>query len=217
MKAKYSTYQQSGDLFSQLVRKIVIHEHRGALRELAEALGLSYGAMYSRVNSRAEFNPREINMLLRELPDHRLVDCLLDGSPFVAIRKPESAVPQSGDDVVNIAFACAMETLTAVQATVEAIRESVLDRKRGIEIEEIVCRAREKLSLLQVALSEAGRTTQLAETVGRLDEAADQSVKDRTYARQERPGSNAYEQIGSRPLTEQASGRLLTGIFGPVR
>src|ERR1700722_15987255 len=86
------------ELFSQLVRKIVIYEHRGALRELATALGLSYGALYNRLSGRAEFNPREINMLLRELADPRLVDCLLAGSVFVAIRKPENPAPRSGKD-----------------------------------------------------------------------------------------------------------------------
>jgi hypothetical protein len=220
METQYSVApmcRQPRDLFSQLVRKIVIHEQRGALRELAVALGLSYGAMYSRVNSRAEFNPSEINMLLRELPDPRLVDCLLAGSAFVAIRKPESHVPRSGADVVDIALSCAMETLTAVQATVEAIRGSCLDRERGVEIEGIICRAQEKLSLLQVALSEAGRTNRLVETVAPLDGHADKTTARQTYGRAEHPKSNGSEQTGSRLVSEEASGRLLTGVLGLVR
>lgn len=186
MKSKCSsvpTCQPQDDRFSQLVRKIVIHEQRGALRELAEALGLSYGAMYNRLNNRAEFNPREITMLLRELPDHRLVDCLLSGSPFVAIRKPESPAPRSEADIVDVAFSCAMETLAAVQATVEAIRGSILDRKRGVEIEASICRAQDKLSLLQLALSEAGRVDRQQTLAAPLNQASDQSIKDHNRGR----------------------------------
>jgi hypothetical protein len=174
------TYRQSDELFSQIVRKIVIYEHRGALRELAAALGLSYGALYNRLNSRAEFNPREINMLLRELADHRLVDCLLSGTAFVAIRKPENSAPRSGEDVVDIALSCAVETLAAVQATVEAIKGSDLDQERCIEIEGFICGAQRKLSLLQVALSEGCRVNGRAEVVMPRDEREDKITSGQT-------------------------------------
>jgi hypothetical protein len=220
MKTKHSvspTCRQPRDLFSQLVRRIVIHERRGALRELAEALGLSYGAMYSRVNSRAEFNPSEINLLLRELPDPRLVDCLLAGSGFAVIRKPESFTPRSGADIMDLALSCAVETLTAVRATVEATKGSCLDRERAIEIEGSVCRAQEKLSVLQVALAEAGRTDLLAEIVAHQDGHTDKPAPCRPNGRAEQPGANQPGQTVTRPLFEDVTGRLLTGVLGPVR
>ncbi len=202
MKAKFSvvsTYRQPDDLFSQLVRKIVIHEHRGALRELAAALGLSYGALYNRLNGRAGFNPREINMLLRELADPRLVDCLLAGSSFVAIRKPETPAPRPGEDVVNLALSCAADTLTAVQAAVDAIRGSELDRERGIEIEEFICRAHRNLSLLQVALSERGK--------GPPESLAGQAI-----AAAEKPTARLTEQRASARLEPTQNKLRMNGV-----
>jgi hypothetical protein len=186
--SEVSPCRRPDEQFSQVVRKIVIYERRGALRELAAELGLSYGALYNRLNGRAEFNPREINMLLRKLADSRLVDCLLADSTFVAIRKPEIPVPQSGEDLVDIALSCATETFLAIQATIEAVRGSGLDRKRGIEIEGSICRAQQKLSLLQVVLSEAGRVKQLAEVVPPGDERDDKATW--SLARQARRGGS---------------------------
>ena len=56
------------------------------------------------------------------------------------------------------------ETPDAVQAAVEGSRGSFLDRTRGIEIEESIRRAQQKLSLLQVALSEVCHLTRMPET-----------------------------------------------------
>jgi hypothetical protein len=156
-------------------------------------------------------------MLLRELSDGRLVDCLLSGSAFVAVRKPENPAPRSEENIVDIAMSCAVETLAAVQATVEATRGSNLDREHGIEIEGMICRAQGKLSLLQVALSEACRVNRPAEMVAPRDGQEDKPANGPTYRRAEHPRSNGSEQTGNRLLTEEASGGILTGILGRVR
>jgi hypothetical protein len=215
MTAKCDTVppcRQPDDLFSQLVRKIVIHEHRGALRELAAALGLSYGALYNRLNGRAEFNPREINMLLRELADSRLVDCLLSGSAFVAIRKPEVRAPRSGEDVVNLALSCAVETLSAVHATVDAIRGADLNREREIEIEQFICRAQRNLSLLQVALSEARRKQAPTEELASRDDQTGKIPVDHPNRYVERRAPRS-EHPRNKPLVNGVSTRSLAGIL----
>ena len=205
------------ELFSQLVRKIVIYEHRGALRELATALGLSYGALYNRLSGRAEFNPREINMLLRELADPRLVDCLLAGSVFVAIRKPENPAPRSGKDVVDIAMSCAVDTLTAVQAIVEAVRGSGLDRERGLEIEGFVSQAQRKLSLLQVVLAECGRVNGPPEAMAPDNEQEGKTVQGRSHRRTEKSGSGSLEPAKNEPPIDEASVRFLASAPGRIQ
>jgi hypothetical protein len=99
--------------FSQLVHKIVIVERRGILRDLATTLGLTYGAFYNRLIGRAEFNPREINLLLRELADPRLATYLMSGTGFFAIHSnnPSLYVIDNLDDLIK-AVTFALETLT---------------------------------------------------------------------------------------------------------
>jgi hypothetical protein len=67
-------------LFHRLVYKIVIQERRGISHRVADSLNISYGAFYNRMIGRADFNPEQINLLLRELADPRLCDCLLSGT-----------------------------------------------------------------------------------------------------------------------------------------
>ena len=145
------------DEFSQLVRKIVIYEHRGVLGKLASALGLSYGAFYNRLNGRGAFDPHEVNLLLHELEDPRLVDCLLSGTEFQALRKTSTFGAHSDRDVIEIALSCALKTLNAVQATVQAITCSGFDRENSMQIETTMGHAQHELSMLQFALSEVDR------------------------------------------------------------
>jgi len=146
---------QTPDEFGQIVRKIVIHERRGILKELAESLGLSYGAFYNRLSHRAEFNPREINMLLRELADRRMVDCLLAGTEFHALRRPAEAISKPDGDVTELALSSGMLTLSAVRAVCDVLRNRDLDRERAIQIENLILQAQKELSSLQVALLSA--------------------------------------------------------------
>jgi hypothetical protein len=150
------TSKQRSDEFSQLLRKIVIHEQRGVLKELAASLGLSYGAFYNRLKGRAEFNPHEINILLRELPDTRLVDCLLAGTDFQVLRKPADPSQDSDRDITEIALASGARTLAAVGATLDGLGHRGLDRALVIHIEAMICDAQQQLQALKAALARIG-------------------------------------------------------------
>jgi hypothetical protein len=145
-------HKQRSDDFSQILRKIVIHEQRGVLKELAASLGLSYGAFYNRLKGRAEFNPREINILLRELADTRLVDCLLAGTDFQVLRRPADPTPESDRDITEIALSSGARTLAAVGATLDGLGQRGLDRERVIHIESMICDAQQELQALKAAL-----------------------------------------------------------------
>ena len=144
------------DPFSQLVRKIVLREHRGVLRELADLVGLSYGALYNRLNGRAEFNPREINILLRELDDRRLVDCLLEGTRFHATVHAEGAAPVPAEEALRLVLSYAAETLSVVRATIDMSRTGGMDRRLSVEIEYTFLRMQQELVQLRESLSEGG-------------------------------------------------------------
>jgi hypothetical protein len=150
------TSKHRSDEFSQLLRKIVIHERRGVLKELAASLGLSYGAFYNRLKGRAEFNPHEINILLRELPDTRLVDCLLAGTDFQVLRKPADPSQDQDRDITEIALSSGARTLAAIGATLDGLGHRGLDRALVIHIEAMICDAQQQLQALKAALARIG-------------------------------------------------------------
>lgn len=60
---------------------------------------MKYATFYARMIGRVPFDPDEINALLREVPDHRLVDCLLADTLYIAVQRPSSAPrPDAGDN-----------------------------------------------------------------------------------------------------------------------
>ena len=80
--------------FARIAYRLLVEERQAGVREVAEALGLSYSAFYARLRGRVPFRPEEARALIALLPDPRLVDYLLVGTPFVAApRARVSAVP----------------------------------------------------------------------------------------------------------------------------
>ena len=76
-----------------LVHRILVVERRRPVREVAEALGMKYATFYARMIGRVPFDADEINAVLREVPDSRLVDCLLTHTGFIGVRRRIDAAP----------------------------------------------------------------------------------------------------------------------------
>jgi len=74
--------------FAALVHHLLVAEKRRPVKEVAKALGMKYATFYARMIGRVPFDPDEINALLREVPDHRLVDCLLAETQYIAVPRP---------------------------------------------------------------------------------------------------------------------------------
>ncbi len=138
--------------FAKLVRQILIREQRASAREVAAALGLSYGALHNRLNGRAQFNPDEITRLLCELRDIRLVDCLLGQSGFLAVRSPETGEPHLDRTAAEIGFVCVKEVLSSLQGITDSAARHSLDRTQRAEIDEHIHSAQRELAALQLAL-----------------------------------------------------------------
>jgi hypothetical protein len=94
----------------------------------------------------------EFTQLVRQLADPRLIDCLLSGTEFHAMRKPARPESHSNQDVAEIAMSCALKTLSVVQVTIHSLRRHKLDRETGVQIGAIVSLAQHELSTLQSAL-----------------------------------------------------------------
>ncbi len=112
--------------FARLVHRILVVEKRHELRRIAERLGMPYATFYARVKGRVAFGAGEINQLLRELGDVRLVDKLLEGTGFLAVRMVgRRRVPGGGHE-------------QQLRAVVTAVKETALllhslERERSVD------------------------------------------------------------------------------------
>jgi len=75
----------------ELIRRILVHEKPWAVTQLAAALGLTPGGLHVRLRRGARFNPDELVILLRELPDERLARWMLAGTGLLLVRQPTVA------------------------------------------------------------------------------------------------------------------------------
>lgn len=101
--------------FAALVHQALVRERRRPMRDVASALGLSYAAFHARVSGRVPFSPAEVALLLHEVPDMRLVDCLLRHTRFVAFERPSPARAEGGTGALRAA-ASAMAELAGLVA-----------------------------------------------------------------------------------------------------
>jgi hypothetical protein len=84
----------SPDGLAGLVSRILLTEVGVRPRDLAYALGLSYGALHARLTGHAAFLPDDLKRLFQSYPEPRIADYLLAGTRFVTIKRP---VPGAGD------------------------------------------------------------------------------------------------------------------------
>jgi hypothetical protein len=112
-----------GGGFAAIAHQILIRERRRPMRDVAAALGLSYAALHARVSGRVPFSPMDINLLLHEMPDVRLVDALLRHTRFVAFEKPHPARSGGG--------ATAIEAATAALRNIAALVEDLAGLAEG--------------------------------------------------------------------------------------
>lgn len=105
--------------FAALVHRILVVERRRPVREVAEALGMKYATFYARMIGRVPFDADEINAVLREVRDERLVDCLLAETGFIGVRRGDDPGPPSrGHNVGPVENA-----LHALEQSVGIVRE----------------------------------------------------------------------------------------------
>lgn len=143
--------------FCDVVHRVAVVERRRPLKVLAHELGLKYATLYARVIGRVPFSPEEVNSLLRELPDRRLADCLLQGTPFIAVESPSADPAGAGGELKRSVarMRAAADALAKVETRVEGgVDEDALVRGLLTDVNQ----AEAALAALREAL--APRTTQ---------------------------------------------------------
>ena len=74
--------------FAEKLRDILTTERRGFADELAFRLNMKRANLDARLYGRSRFSLVQMRQVLAHLPDKRLADCLLEGTPFRADARP---------------------------------------------------------------------------------------------------------------------------------
>lgn len=78
-----------GKEFASIAYTVLVVDRRPGVKAAARLLGMNYSTLHSRLIGRTSFSADEIRDLVRAVPDPRLVSYLLDGSHFIAAKRPE--------------------------------------------------------------------------------------------------------------------------------
>jgi hypothetical protein len=157
--------------FVALLHHILVRERRRSMREVADVLGMSYAALHARVIGRVPFSPGEINALLREVADIRLVDALLRHTRFSALERPQPGGSSAGAGAQGAALHAMKEIVDALRDMIPEGSSAGLDTETIERIDTHLNEAQRALATLRLALVQLGRTTarsqerQIQETV----------------------------------------------------
>jgi hypothetical protein len=139
---------------SAVLRRILDETPDRTIGDVAAAMGVAYATFYGRVAGRAPLNADEITPLLQAVPDPRLLDWLLAGTPFVAIRRSEL----DGRDTVPRATYHCLNAITSLTAAAhylfEAEASMPLDDAARADLECRLTEADRALASLSVLLQQ---------------------------------------------------------------
>ena len=114
--------------FAEATRQILVVEKKYPMALTAQAMGMEYATLYSRVTGRTPFRPEEINSLLIEAPDVRLIDALLQDTVYVAVERPTANGWGDAREIMSASLQSVQEVLKAVM-----VMNSAADKARWSE------------------------------------------------------------------------------------
>lgn len=145
--------------FAALVHQILVVERQRPVREVAEALGMKYATFYARMIGRVPFDADEINAVLREVPDSRLIDCLLTDTGFIGVRRQPAAAAGASRNIgpIEIALHALEESVGIVRDITCALANGGLKAEVCHRIEDHVVEAERDLAALRLNVREQSR------------------------------------------------------------
>lgn len=154
-----------GESFSQLVKR-VLGETRIGIQSTADALGMAYQTFYSRLApGRVPFTADEIRALIAETRRRELVDYLLEGTPFIAVERFETAwqsrtdesAYSTHDEIQQGAISNVYVAAEILQEVDNALRDRKIDHQDKARILEDVHKAEVALASLREHLGKSTR------------------------------------------------------------
>jgi hypothetical protein len=104
--------------FAPLLRSIIAHELKRAFSDVAREIGMDPRNFHSRITGRVSFTPEEINLVLRAIPDPRLVDALLVLTPLICAQRTSPAPRDPAASHIELAA-------RALERSLEVMRDAI--------------------------------------------------------------------------------------------
>lgn len=147
--------QGNGATFADLAHRILVHERGWSLQEVAEKMGMKYHTLYARLRGRVSFTPEEVRGLLAIVPDARLANFLLDGTPFIAVdRMLAQGMDATGDaDVHRGATRSVLEVSDVLRAVELGLSDAKIDHQDRARIVSEINEAERALAALRARLT----------------------------------------------------------------
>lgn len=142
------------DGFADLAHRVLVHERGWSLQEVAEKMGMKYHTLYARLRGRVSFTPEEVRALLRIVPDSRLANYLLDGTPYIAVDRFQGQVGPSDADVHRGATRSVLEASDVLRAVELGLQDKKIDHVDRQRIQQEIGEAERALASLRSRLSQ---------------------------------------------------------------
>lgn len=146
-----------GKEFAALVHEILTGPDNGwTIDKVAGLMGLSYDTLYSRLggNMRVTFSAEEIRLLIRHVPEPRLLYYLLDGTDFIAIAR-STAGEENGKNLVQKMMVAVSEVGDIAHQMDIALSDKKIDHKDRARLRAEVYQAEQALASLRASLETA--------------------------------------------------------------
>lgn len=144
--------QGNGASFAELAHRLLVHERGWSLQEVAERMGMKYHTLYARLRGRVSFTPEEIRSLLAIVPDARLANFLLEGTPFIAVDRM-AAQPSSPGDLHRSATRSVLEVSDVLRAVELGLADMKIDHQDKVRIAQELNDAERALAALRARLA----------------------------------------------------------------
>ena len=145
------------EAFGALVRHVLVGQNGAEIRDIADALAMSYHALHARLSGRSSFSPEELRRLFRLYPEPRIGDYLLAETPYITIRQPAVTDPYPAYTPLRAGLQALHEVIALLQNLLQAAdRHEVEDHvtvRSGVE------EALRQLAALRWNLTHIGRPT----------------------------------------------------------
>lgn len=112
---------QRSPSFEHVVHTLLVTEKCRPVAEVAQAIGLTPGALYGRLHGRSRFKAEEIRSLIQVLDDQRLLRFFADESLFVVARRPRP--DQAAVQVLPATLAAMHEAVDLMNVVMLALKD----------------------------------------------------------------------------------------------
>lgn len=150
----------SSGTFADLAHRILVHERGWSLQEVAEKMGMKYHTLYARLRGRVSFTPEEVRSLLAIVPEARLANFLLEGTPFIAVDRIATQAQGGDGDVHLSATRTVLETADVLRAVEISLLDKKIDHQDKLRISAEINEAERALAALRARLAAPARNSE---------------------------------------------------------